>query len=338
MNLSQIGEFGLIRRIQKQLPPPFSSIPLGIGDDAAAILPSPGKYLLLTTDTLLESVHFDLAYSSYAQIGYKAVSVNLSDIAAMGGTPRFFLVSLGLTDRQKVTDLDALYRGIGKGGGEGAIDLIGGNIVRSKALFFISLTVLGEVPKKEMVTRGGARAGEALYVTGTLGDAAAGLEILKEGSDPKGFSRLVGRHRTPQARWREGRLLAKNGWGTAMIDLSDGLTADLGHLLERSGVGAELDLTRVPISSPLRRYALQKRSDPIRYALEGGEDYELLFSVPEGKIPALESAVRRGVIAARRIGVIRKKKDGLIARGLDGRLTPIASAGYDHFKRNQKRR
>lgn len=338
MNLSQIGEFGLIRRIQKQLPPPFSSIPLGIGDDAAAILPSSGKYLLITTDTLLESVHFDLAYSSYAEIGYKAAAVNLSDIAAMGGTPRYFLISLGLTDRQKVADLDRLYRGIGKGSGEAGIDLIGGNTARSNALFFISVTLVGEVPKKEMVTRGGARAGEALYVTGTPGDAAAGLEILKEGADPKGFSRLLSRHRAPRARWREGRLLAKNGWATAMIDLSDGLTADLGHLLEQSGAGAELDLSRIPLSFPLRRYALKMGSDPVRYALDGGEDYELLFSVPERKIPALESAVRRGVIDARRIGVIRKKKDGLTARGLDGRLTPITSAGYDHFKRNQTRR
>ncbi|HZR46700.1 MAG TPA: thiamine-phosphate kinase [Candidatus Manganitrophaceae bacterium] len=338
MNLSQIGEFGLIRRIQKQLPPPFSSIPLGIGDDAAAIVPSPGKYLLLTTDTLVESVHFDFSYSTWTQVGYKAAAVNISDIAAMGGTPRFFLVSLGLTDRQQAADLDALYRGIGKGSREAEMDLIGGNIVRSKERFFISLTVLGEVPKKEMVTRGGARAGEALYVTGTPGDAAAGLEILKDRTDPKGFSRLLSRHRAPQARWREGRLLAKNGWASAMIDLSDGLTADLGHLLEQSGAGAELDLSRIPLSPPLRRYALKKGSDPVRYALEGGEDYELLFSVPERKVSMLESAVRQGAIEARRIGVIRKKKDGLTARGLDGRLTPIAPAGYDHFKRNQKRR
>lgn len=337
MDLSQIGEFGLIRRIQKNLRPPFSDIPLGIGDDAAAILPSPQKYLLLTTDSLLETVHFDLAYSSYREIGYKAAAVNISDIAAMGGAPRFFLISLGLTGRQKVADLDRLYRGIEKGGREAGMDLIGGNTTYSEKLFFISLTVLGEVSKKEMVARAGARPGDALYVTGSLGNAAAGLDILKNGINPKRFPRLVERYRAPRARWREGRLLGRKGIATAMIDLSDGLTSDLGHLTERSGVGAELDLSQIPVAPSLRRYALQNGRDPIQYALHGGEDYELLFSVPEKKIPVLERLVKEGLIDARRIGVIREKKWGLTARAGDGRLTRIAPAGYDHFREAKKR-
>jgi thiamine-monophosphate kinase len=333
MDLSRIGEFGLIQRIQKNLRPPSSSVPLGIGDDAAAILSSPKKYLLLTTDSLLERVHFDLAYSSYSQIGYKAAAVNISDIAAMGGAPRYFLISLGLTGRQKVADLDQLYRGIEKGSREAGMDLIGGNTTYSKELFFISLTVVGEVAKKEMVTRAGARVGDALYVTGTLGNAAAGLDILKKGVDPKRFPELVGRYRAPRARWREGRLLAKDRIATAMIDLSDGLTSDLGHLAEQSGVGAELDLGRIPVASSLRRYASQNGGDPIRYALDGGEEYELLFSVPEEKIKMLENRIERGAIDARRIGVIQNKKKGLTARSPEGRLTRIAPGGYDHFKK-----
>lgn len=337
MNLSQIGEFGLIRRIQKSLPPPFSAVPLGIGDDAAAIDASPKNYLLITTDSLIEKVHFDLAYSSYAQIGYKAVAVNISDIAAMGGVPRYFLISLGLTGDQSVADLDRLYRGIGKGGREVRMDLIGGNTTFSKERFFLSLTVIGEVPKKEMVTRAGARAGDALFVTGTLGNAAAGLEILKKGIDPKSYPSLVGRHQAPRARWREGRLLAKKGIASAMIDLSDGLTSDLGHLADRSGVGAEVDWSRLPIAPSLRRYASRSGTDPVRYAVDGGEDYELLFTVPEKKIKTLEKEIGRGLIAARRIGVIREKKRGLTARELNGRLTRMAPGGYDHFKQTKRK-
>jgi thiamine-monophosphate kinase len=327
MNLSQIGEFGLIRRIQKSLPPPFSAVPLGIGDDAAAIDSSPENYLLITTDSLIENVHFDFAYSSYAQIGYKAVAVNISDIAAMGGIPRYFLISLGLTGSQNVADLDRLYRGLGKGGREARMDLIGGNTTSSKERFFLSLTVIGEVPKKEMVTRAGARAGDALFVTGTLGNAAAGLEILKKGIDPKSYP----------TRWREGRLLAKKGIASAMIDLSDGLTSDLGHLADRSGVGAEVDWSRLPIAPSLRRYASRSGTDPVRYALDGGEEYELLFTVPEKKIKTLEKEIARGLIAARRIGVIQEKKKGLTARELDGRLTRMAPGGYDHFKQTKRK-
>lgn len=332
MNLDQIGEFGLIRRIRKSFPSPRSPVLLGIGDDAAAVLPTPNQSLLLTTDSLLETVHFDLAYSTYPQIGYKAVMVNVSDIAAMGGRPRFFLISLGLTGRQKVADLDGLYRGIAKGARETGIDLIGGNTTASKETFFVSLTVVGEVSKKEMVTRGGARTGDALYVTGTLGNAAAGLDLLQKGIDPKRFPRLAGRHRAPEARWREGRLLAKEGVAAAMIDLSDGLSSDLAHLTEASGVGAELELGRIPIAPSLRRYVFESGGDPIKFALQGGEDYELLFSVPPKKVKALERAIGRGAIDARRIGLIQARKKGLTVKERDGRISPLLPGGHDHFK------
>ncbi|MFQ5780280.1 MAG: thiamine-phosphate kinase [Nitrospiria bacterium] len=329
MDLQQIGEFGLIRRIKKKLPP-LSSVPVGIGDDAAAILPSPQRYLLLTTDSLVEKVHFDLSLSSFVQIGYKAIAVNISDVAAMGGIPRYFLISLGLNNRIKVSDLDQLYRGLERGGREAALELIGGNTTLSKGPFFISLTMLGEVPKKEMIRRAGAKPGDALYVTGSLGNAAAGLELLKKGVHPKSFPQLVRHYQTPPVRWREGRLLARDGIPSAMIDLSDGLASDLNHMVEEGRGGAELDLDAIPISPSLRRYALQVGKNAVGYALNGGEDYELLFSVPEKKVKKLERLLKKGLIRASRIGIITRKR-GLAARG-NGKREKIKPNGYDHLK------
>lgn len=333
MDLQEIGEFGFIRRIRKKFPLP-PTVPIGIGDDTAAILPSGNKYLLLTTDSLLESVHFDFSFSSFYQIGYKAVSVNISDVAAMGGVPRYFLISLGLNQQVDVSDLDRFYRGIQKGARESETELIGGNTALSKGPFFISLTMVGEVPRKEVVKRSGAKAGDALYVTGTLGGAAAGLEMLRKGISPKLFPQLVRRYQTPKARWREGRLLAKQAIPSAMIDLSDGLASDLNHLAEESGVGAELDLKAIPITPSLRRYALQSGRNAVEYALRGGEDYELLFSVPQNKIRKLEPYLQERLIRATRIGTITGR--GLSARS-DGKLQKIEPQGYDHFKQNGRR-
>lgn len=335
MNLRQLGEFGLIDRIQKRFPPPASSV-LGIGDDAAAILPSKKQHLLLTTDTLIEGVHFDPAFSTFQQVGYKSVMVNVSDIAAMGGAPRYILISLGLTDRQTVEAIDQLYKGIERASRETGLDLVGGNIAFSTGPFFISPTVVGEIPKKEMVTRAGAEEGDPLYVTGTLGDAAAGLALLKKGIDTKPFGRLTRRYRAPQARWREGRLLAKARIPSAMIDLSDGLSSDLGHLMERSGLGAEIDAARIPLSPRLRRAALQIGVDSIEYALNGGEDYELLFSVPERKLKKLERMIKNRLISAYRIGKMAPRRTGLMLVDPSGRRRSIAPGGWDHLKKGEE--
>lgn len=335
MDLRQLGEFGLIDRIQKRFPPPASTV-LGIGDDAAAILPSKKQHLLLTTDTLIEGVHFDPAFSTFQEVGYKSVMVNVSDIAAMGGTPRYILISLGLTGRQTVEAIDQLYKGIERANRETGLDLIGGNIAFSTGPFFISPTVVGEVPKKEMVTRAGAGEGDPLYVTGTLGDAAAGLALLKKGIDTKPFGRLTRRYHAPQARWREGRLLAKARIPSAMIDLSDGLSSDLSHLMERSGLGAEIDAARIPLSPPLRRAALQMGIDSIEYALNGGEDYELLFSVPDRKLKKLELMIKNGLIKAYRIGKMAPRRTGLKLIDPSGQRRTLAPGGWDHLKKGEK--
>ncbi|HIL35650.1 MAG TPA: thiamine-phosphate kinase, partial [Nitrospiria bacterium] len=219
--------------------------------------------------------------------------------------------------------------GIRKGARETETELIGGNTAFSKGPFFISLTMVGDVPRKEVVKRSGAKAGDALYVTGTLGEASAGLEMLKKEISPKLFPRLVRRYQTPQARWREGSLLARKAIPSAMIDLSDGLVSDLNHLAEESGVGAELDLKAIPITPSLRRFAHQAGRNPLEYALRGGEDYELLFSVPPKKIRKLESLLQDRLIRATRIGTITRR--GLFVRS-EGKLQRIEPHGYDHFR------
>lgn len=333
MDLSEIGEFGLIRRIQQRFPS-SPLVPLGMGDDAAALRPpSIQNHLLVTTDSLLEGIHFESSLSPMTAVGYKAVMVNVSDVAAMGGAPRYFLISLALTSGQSVEAIDMLYRGMAKAARETGLALVGGNTTFAKDNFSIGVTLLGEVPKKEMVTRAGAREGDLLYVTGTLGDAAAGLALLKEGKGARTFARLARRHQAPSARWREGRLLAKSRIASAMIDISDGLSSDLFHLMERSGVGAELDLARIPLSAALKRRTLQIGADPLEYALNGGEDYELLFSVPGKMVEKLEALIRRGDLKARPIGRIVQEKKGLVARDRTGRTSPLTPGGYDHFKK-----
>ncbi|MBI3358703.1 MAG: thiamine-phosphate kinase [Nitrospirae bacterium] len=342
LRVSSIGEFGLIRRIkknaQKQLErvcvPCDPAILLGIGDDAAAVLPSPGNCLLVTTDILLEKTHFDLALSSFFQIGYKSIAVNLSDIAAMGGVPRFYLVSLGLTGKESVSDMDHLYQGMFWAGHEAGISLIGGNTARS-AFLLISITLLGEIPKNEMVMRSGANVGDCLYVTGTLGDSAAGLEILQKRMRKGTFRGLPSKHQMPMARWREGRLLAQNQIPSAMIDLSDGLSSDLSHLAIQSGVGARLECKNIPISPTLKRYAKSIGANPYDYALHGGEEYELLFCVPEEKRDKLEALIQNGEIEARQIGKLIPKRNGILVKGIDGAIYKLRPSGYDHF--NEKR-
>ncbi len=326
-----IGEFDFIAQIQKQFPSKHDFVSLGIGDDAAAFFPSQSCLSLLTTDTLIEGIHFSRAYSSFEQVGMKAVAVNLSDIAAMGGRPRSFLISLGIPNNIGFLDLKQLYRGIKKASRPLDLALIGGNTTRTSGPFFIAITLYGELPKKQMIARHTAKVGDAIYVTGTLGDAAAGLDCLKEGRAVKGYSQLIRRQRCPQARTTEGMCIAKTGIASAMIDISDGLSADLGHIMNQSGVGAELTRTQIPLSPALKRYAKENKMDAFDFALYGGEDYELLFCVPPGKENKLVQLIKSDLLQATRIGKICSKKEGLFTRGVDKKRQALRTKGYDHF-------
>lgn len=348
MELRQLGEWGLIRRIQTSLfSPARPGLVLGMGDDAAVIRIAPGKSLLLTTDLFVEGVDFDLALSSYDQIGYKALAANLSDIAAMGGLPRYFLVSLAVPPWTSVSSVDQLYRGMRRLAKRFEVALIGGDTSSSRRGFFLNLVVAGEIEPSRLVRRAGARIGDQIFVTGSVGDSRAGLEILK--SQAKGRklhvarrkkpatwsvqrATLVRHHLYPMPRLREGRLIASRGLATAMIDLSDGLASDLRRLCEASRVGAVIDLGLLPVSSSLSRYAKMRGREPSEYALAGGEDFELLFTVSSSGSKRLIQLQQRGQMKATRIGQIRPGREGIMLITKEGRMRALKEEGYEHFR------
>jgi len=327
--MKKASESELLRDIQAIFPTP-ESVPLGIGDDAAAVKTKKGALCLLSTDILVEHVHFELGFSNYHQIGRKAIAVNLSDIAAMGGNPTYFLVSLGLTPRQTIKDIQALYRGM-RLESANRWTLIGGNISRCHETFFMSMTAIGEVSPHRLSKRSGAQLEDSLYVTGCLGEAAAGLALLKNGGGAQGeYARLIRRYRTPQARLKEGQLLAQAKIASAMIDLSDGLSQGVLNIAEQSHVGAEIYADQLPISGALRRYALQHGTAPFDLALQGAEDYELLFSVPRSRHRKLNRLIETHVLAARCIGKIVPKRRGCTIVTSEGEK-PLKAGGYDHL-------
>lgn len=328
-DLTRIGEFGLIERIRRSgKDRDFPGILCGIGDDAALLRPPSGMDLLVTTDLMIESVHFDLAWTSFHDLGFKAAAANLSDIAAMGGEPKFLFVSLALPSGIPIRAVEEFYRGLRRGAGRG-VAVAGGDTSASKGGLFINIAMLGVVERGVAVRRSGAAPGDLLYVTGTLGDAAAGLEALRRGETEWEF--LVRRHLRPTARTREGRRLARHRIPSAMIDVSDGLSSDLLHLTSQSEVGARIEAERLPLSRALRRYAAARRIDPLRFALHGGEDYELLFTVS----PRKEHVLARAKISARRIGRIVSPREG-VALVTGGTPSPLSRLGYEHFRKESR--
>jgi thiamine-monophosphate kinase len=309
---------------------------LGVGDDAAVIRPRANTELLVTTDVLVEGVDFDRANSLFDRLGEKALAVNLSDIAAMGGRPTVFFVSLSLPLRAALREAEALYRGLGRCARRYGVTLGGGD-VSAAPCWSIAVTVLGEIARGRALTRAGARVGDLLCVTGTLGDSGAGLALLQRGGRlPKGLTRsharfLIDRHRCPSPRLSVGRRLADRRLATAAIDLSDGLAADVRHVCEASGVGVEIDLPALPMSTPLRRYAEAIRRDPIDVALGGGEDFELLVTIPPKNLArAQRLAEPDGPLTV--IGRVTSARQGLRVIDTGGRSRPLPRVGYEHFR------
>jgi len=335
MKLSVLGEFGLIDRIRKTSPRNKKRAPIGIGDDAAALLLSSSSLLLATTDMLIEGVHFDLKTTDLYSLGWKSAAVNLSDIAAMGGVPRYCLTALGIPSSLSVDDIGEFYRGVNACLKKFGVLLVGGDTCSSRKGLIISVTVLGEAEKRRILTRSGAKPGDLLYVTGTPGDSGAGLELLNtrgkgQGARGKGnLNKLIEKHLRPVPRVAEGRQLALSGIVSAMIDVSDGLSSDLGHICEQSGVGAEVFAEYIPLSKELRSAKVLKQT-PLEYAMTGGEDYELLFTSPvERERDILSLPVRATVIGA----ITRKQGMRMVTE--QGECRPIAPGGYDHFRRGR---
>lgn len=330
--LADLGERGLIARLRRRLPPPGPEVLVGIGDDAAAVTWA-ADTLLLTTDSLLEDVHFRRSTATLRDIGAKAIAVNVSDIAAMGGEPRYALLALGLPPALGVAEVDELYAGIADMAGRHGVTVVGGDTCAAPGGVVLSVTLVGRVQGAPL-RRSGARPGDAILVTGTLGASAAGLAVLEQrpgGLAPAVVEAVVRPHRLPTPRVAEARVIHASGWATAMIDLSDGLATDLGHIAAESLVGARIDTEALPLGNATREVARAVGADPLRWALSGGEDYELLFTAAADRAGELARRVTGQTgTPVHRIGEVRPAGEGV--RFLDGRGCPYAvEPGFDHF-------
>lgn len=329
MKLSRLGEFGLIEAIRSATPK-GRGVRLGIGDDAAWV-EHPGGSSLITADLLIEGVHFDLRWTTMFDLGHKSLAVNLSDIAAMGGVPAYLILSLGIPTHFDSKKIAEFYSGIHSLAATSGVALIGGDTNRSEK-FLISACVLGHAPYRP-IPRSGARVGDDIYVTGELGDAALALTYLKSKKSvkrPELLARLMARHHRPTPRLAVGKLLARHRLASAMIDVSDGLMQDLGHICQASYVGAVVSFQDVPVSSA---YSALAGITGLRLALTGGEDYELLFCARPRHRARVEQLARRTKVPITLIGRCVTKNENISLVNSDGCRIDIPGAGHDHFRK-----
>ena len=336
--LDELGEFGLIDRISKNFSNNQASTILGIGDDAAII--SPEENMVISTDILTEGIHFDLSYFPLKHLGYKAVVVNISDIAAMNAIPSQITVSLAISNRFSLQAIDEFYEGVKSACEQYNVDLVGGDTSSSAAGVFISITVVGSVSKENTVQRSGASDKDIICVTGDLGGAYVGLQVLEREKqvflanpdmqpkmDDKDY--VVGRQLRPEARMdiihelREMKIIP-----TSMIDISDGLASELMHLSKHSNLGLRVFEEQLPIDNQTFETAVEFNLDPITCALNGGEDYELLFTIGQDDYEKLKKHADIHFI-----GHMDKTDDGpgLVIKG--GSWVKLEAQGWNHFKK-----
>ena len=329
-----IGEFGLIARLREALPDAVrvgERIDFGIGDDAAIWTPAPGASSVITADTLVDGNHFRLDWTDWPSLGHKMLAVNLSDIAAMGASPVLATVGLALTGDERVGDLEALYRGAAELAAPHGLAIAGGDIVRIAGPMVLSVTMIGEA--RHVLRRSGAKPGDRIVVSGTLGASAAGLRLLQ---DPGLRARattadlLVGAQLRPNPRMALGRVLAERGASAAM-DVSDGLLGDLPKILEASGVSGRIEVGHLPVLPAVRALF---PGDWEALALRGGEDYELLATVPVGALDALVEAARGVGATVTDIGeVMTRGEDAPLLLVVDkhGNSFEMVAGAFDHF-------
>lgn len=339
--ISSLGEFGLIRHLTKNIIHHQSSTIQGVGDDAA-VIESPGadEYVLLSTDMLVEGIHFDLAYSPLKHLGYKAVSANVSDICAMNGIPTQIVISIAVSNHFSVESLEEFYKGIYFACEDYKVDLVGGDTVSSRSGFIINVSILGKVNKKNAVYRKGAKEGDCICVSGDLGAAYAGLLVLQKSKksladnsetkpDLSSYEYVLKRQLMPKARTDLVELFQSlDIIPTSMIDVSDGLSSELNHICESSGTGCIIYEDNIPIHKNVKKVAEEFQNLPIAYALSGGEDYELLFTVsPTG----YEMLKHSGKVSC--IGGIKSAAEGIGFKDKTGKVHPLGSKGWDAFNK-----
>jgi thiamine-monophosphate kinase len=341
-NLKQLGEFGLIKHISSKLNTYSKRVKKGIGDDCAVFSTLSNTSQLISTDALIESIHFDLKTITPKQLGFKAMSVNISDIAAMGGTPYLAVISLGLPKTTSIKFIDKLYSGIKKSCDLYNIQLVGGDTIASPKHLFINICLLGEAAKNRVFYRKGAQPGDQIFVTGNLGDSAMGLKLLRSRNknfvQKKHIDSLVKKHLEPIPRINEACLLAKSDIKiTSMIDLSDGLKQDLGHLCTTEKIGATLYEKNLPFSEALRNACLKEKHDPINWLLQGGEDYELLFTITPRDVNKLNRLFTKTDTPLSHIGEITNTPKKIQLKKKNGKTVFLnTTKGFDHFKPNKR--
>jgi thiamine-monophosphate kinase len=330
--VSAVGERALIERLERRVGAPPAWIPIGIGDDAAVVEPPRGALDVVTTDCLVEDVHFRRAWTPLTAVGHKALAVNLSDLAAMGAAPRASLLSLILPPALELALFDQLVDGFVSLAERSGAPLVGGNIARSPAGLVVDATVLGSAHRRRLLTRGGGRPGDLLHLTGSVGAAAAGLAMLTAGVGRAGLDedRLACLHQfeRPEARLRCGGLVARARAASACIDLSDGLADAARQIARASRTGVVLDAQAVPVHPGAVAWAEDTGQDPVAFALAGAEDYEILFAVPPRFQSRFRAATRRCGLAITAVGRLTDEPGAWLSR--DGRLEPLGE-GFRHF-------
>ncbi len=294
MQIKDVGEFPLIARLQQIIETERPDVLVGIGDDVAVLSVQGDELLLATMDIQVEGVHFLRHLTTPEQLGRRALAINLSDIAAMGGRPQFALVSLALPVETELDWAERLYQGLRTEADRYGTAIVGGNVSRAQTEIVVDVALLGRVSRQHLLTRAGAQPGDQVLVTGTLGDATAGLRVGQDAdlvTDAAVRDLLLARYLTPIPRVFEAAALAQMQQATAMLDLSDGLSSDIGHICEQSGVSVRLWADRLPISAAVQQVASRLADPAWTLALSGGDDYELCFTAPPTAVDALAEAV-----------------------------------------------
>ncbi len=331
MDLRRIGEKGVIDKLRALAPHFHPEVVAGIGEDCGVIKIDEGTLMLVTTDMLMEGVHFKLDMITPYQLGRRVLSVNLSDIAAMGGWPTYAFLSLGLTDSIAVDFLDEVIKGFHSVAKKYEVSLVGGDTISSPYSLVIGVVILGKSEAGKVVYRSGAQAGDVVCVTGFLGDAVAGLEMLNRNMDvPDIRDYLLKAHLDPAPQLEIGAALAKSGMIHAMIDVSDGIASDLWHICEESNVGAKLFKELIPISEPCKKLAHILKTTPLEWALKGGEDYKLLFTLPKKHKTELKDFLQ-GELGEKFFEVGEIVEGNSVWLINDQGEENISGKGFDHF-------
>jgi thiamine-monophosphate kinase len=343
--ISELGEFGLIHQLTDKIELHHKSTIKGVGDDAAVISPplEKGEVLLFSTDMMAEGIHFELTYTPLRHLGYKAVAANVSDICAMNGQATHIVVAIAVSNQYSVESLEEIYKGIRYACKEYNVDLVGGDTTSSRSGLVVNVSVIGKAQQDKIVYRNKAMDGDLVCVSGDLGAAYAGLFLLEAarqtvGKDPSlkpefaGFGYVLQRQLMPHARVDIIEMFAASGVVPhAMIDISDGLSSEINHICEDSGVGCLLDEDKLPMHEETLKIAQEAKVNPTIVALNGGEDYELLFTISAAEYKKLKDPAKVTII-----GEILSKEEGIKLAGRDGKLHDIPARGWDGLKEEQK--